>query len=318
MSRAAGVRVGIDIGGTFIKFGLLRRGKVLSSYQVATPRRSTPAVLQKLLIRQVHRLAQRSSATIQGVGIGIPGLVEYPAGVVRSCVNLKGWASVPLRGLLERQLHLPVRVDNDVNAMTLAEWTYGAGRGVSNLVCLTLGTGVGGGLVLDGKMYRGAFGCAGELGHIPLAEDGPRCPCGGRGCLEQYVGNRPIIQWVRQQLRQGVKSKIQKLVDGHLNRLEPQIIDQACRLNDRLGIETWRRTGFFLGLALAGVVNLLNPDRIVIGGGLAKAGPWIFEPLRATLRARAMPGVGGVPVVPARLGGSAGLIGASLLVEDPS
>lgn len=318
MNRAAGVRVGIDIGGTFIKYGLLRHGKILTSYQVATPERSTPAVLQKLLIQQVHRLAHHTSAKIQGVGIGIPGLVEYPAGVVRSCVNLKGWVSVPLRGLLERQLHLPVRVDNDVNAMTLAEWTYGAGRGVSNLVCLTLGTGVGGGLVLDGKMYRGAIGAAGEVGHIPLAEDGPRCPCGGRGCLEQYVGNRQIIRWVRQQLRRRIKSRIPKLVEGRLDRLEPQIIDQACRLNDRLGIEAWRRTGFFLGLALAGVVNLLNPDRIVIGGGVAKAGRWIFEPLRATLRTRAMRGVGHVPVVPARLGGSAGLIGASLLLEDSS
>ncbi|MBI3332711.1 MAG: ROK family protein [Candidatus Omnitrophica bacterium] len=283
--------VGVDVGGTFVKLGLVQGHRILTQRALPTASiGSTPRKLQEGLVKAVGSLVRESRRRITGVGVGIPGWVQYPEGVVRSCANLPGWKDVPLRALLSRRLHLPVSVDNDVNVMTLAEWTAGAGRGARNLVCVTLGTGVGGGLILDGRLYRGWNGFAGEIGHIPVAEAGPRCSCGGIACLERYVGNREILQRVRDQLKQGVASVIPELVGGDLRRLTPEVIDRACELGDPLGRQTWRWVGTQIGLVLIGVVNLLNPERIVVGGGISKAGRWLFEPMRKTVRRRAVRG----------------------------
>lgn len=311
------VTVGVDVGGTFVKLGLVRGARILAedSFPTALYARS-PRLLEDTLVRAIRVLRAGFKGKVTGVGVGIPGLVEYPEGIVRSCVNLRGWARVPLRRNLRRRLGLPVRVDNDVHAMTLAEWKHGAGRGARNLLCVTLGTGVGGGLVLNGSLYRSRKGPAGEIGHLPLGEKGPACFCGGRACLERYVGNREVIRQVRRRIAGGARSRIPALVDGWLERITPEVIDRACELGDRLARETWRRAGERIGLILVDTVNLLNPDRIVIGGGLAKAGHWLFDPIRETVRRRAMRGIGRVPIVPAKLGTSAGIIGAALLTRE--
>ncbi len=308
--------VGVDIGGTFIKLGLVQGSRILVQRSVPTGPSATPHALQEGLAVEVTNLIRQSRKRVAGIGVGIPGLVKYPEGLVHSCANLPGWKDVPLRALLRKRLRIPVQVDNDVNLMTLAEWTCGAGQGVSNLVCMTLGTGVGGGLILEGRMVRGWDGSAGEIGHMPLTDKGIRCSCGGIGCLERTVGNREIIRWVRRQLASGVKSRIRNLVNNDLSRLAPEIIDQACELGDPLARRTWSRAGSKIGFVLVGVVNLLNPERIVIGGGISKAGRWLFEPIRETVRNRAMRGPHRVSIVPARLGSSAGLIGAALLGRD--
>ena len=231
-------------------------------------------------------------------------------------MNLRGWNRIPLRANLRKRLGLPVAVDNDVKVMTLAEWKHGAGRGARNLLCMTLGTGVGGGWVINGALYHSRKGPSGEIGHLPLGEGGPRCFCGGRGCLERYVGNRDIVREVKRRIAAGERSKMTALLGGRLDRLTPEVIDQACESGDRLALETWRRAGERIGLILAGAVNLLNPDRIVIGGGLAKAGRWLFDPIRETVRRRAMRGIGRVQILPAKLGPSAGIIGAALLIGE--
>jgi len=308
--------LGVDIGGTFIKLGLVQESRILLQESLPSASFPHPKALQDGMVEAIRSLIHESDRSIGAVGIGIPGLVRYPQGMVHSCVNLRGWRHVPLRRLLSRRLRLPVWVDNDVNVMTLAEWKYGAGQGAKNLVCLTLGTGVGGGLVLEGQLYRGKQGSAGELGHIPLSEKGPRCSCGGMACLERYVGNREILQFVRQRLSKGVKSQIPRLIDHNLARLTPEVIDRACELGDRLAQETWEWVGTRIGLALTGVVNLLNPDRIVVGGGISKAGHWLLDPMRQTVRRRAMQGLKAVAIVPAALGSSAGLIGAALLARQ--
>ena len=308
--------LGIDIGGTFIKLGLVRGTKVLARNSLTTARLRNPKQLVELIGGAVEDLLAGSKTKVAGAGVGVPGLVLYPKGIVRSVVNLKGrWKDVPLGSLLSRRLKVPVSVDNDVNLMTLAEWKLGAGRGTRSLVCLTLGTGVGGGLVLDGHLYRGEKGAAGEIGHMPVVEEGLRCNCGGRGCLERYVGNQEIIRWVTGELRKGARSVLPKLVGGDLRRLSPEVIDRGCELGDPLARATWARAGSQIGLALAGVVNLLAPERVVIGGGIAKAGPWLFGPMREVLRRRAMRGLRDIPLLPARLGGSAGMMGAALLAQ---
>ncbi len=179
MRKSAPVTLGIDIGGTPIKMGLVQETRILLEENIPTRLFSTPTKMQEGLVRMVRSLIQKSNHPVRTVGIGIPGLVRYPDGIVHTCANLPGWRDVPLKKLLQRRLRVPVSIDNDVNLMTLAEWIYGAGRGVNNLVCMTLGTGVGGGLVLAGRLYRGTDGWAGEIGHIPCGETGPRCSSGG-------------------------------------------------------------------------------------------------------------------------------------------
>lgn len=314
--KTASYTVGIDVGGTLIKLGLLQGRRVVLERKIPTrPIAATPRRLEEGLVEAVKGLVRESGKHPVGVGIGIPGLVRYPSGIVDSCANLPGWKKIPLQARLVKRLQLPVQVDNDANLMCLAEWTYGAGRGVNNLFCLTLGTGVGGGWILDGSLYRGFQGAAGEIGHMPLAMEGPACGCGGKACLERFVGNREILHWVKSHLRKGRKSQLLKYIDGDLSRLTPPMIDRACQMGDPLAREAWARVGTHVGLALAGVVNLLNPEKIVVGGGVAQAGDWILKPMRQTLAARAMRGLGRIPIVPAALGPSAGLIGAGLLAQ---
>ena len=272
--------------------------------------------MERGLVEAIRMLTRGRRERLRGVGVGIPGLVRYPEGMVDSCANLPGWRGVPLQARLRRRLGLPVCVDNDVHAVTLAEWRYGAGRGSRNLLCLTLGTGVGGGLVLGGQLYRSRFGPAAEIGHLPMGEEGPRCSCGGRACLERYVGNRDILREVRRQLRGGTKSLLRDLVGGRLSEITPELIDRACARGDRFARQTWKRAGERIGLALVDAIHLVCPDRIVIGGGLGKAGRWILGPIRRTVRARSMRGLPSIPIVPARLGSAAGVIGAALLVEE--
>ncbi len=309
--------IGVDVGGTAIKLGLVQGTRVLKQQTLSTKRfSSSPKRLEGGLIHAIRSLIDEAGGKVSAVGIGIPGLVIYPEGIVQTCANLPGWDRVPLRARLQRRLGLPVLVDNDVNLMTLAEWRIGAGRGVKNLVCMTLGTGVGGGFVINGVLYRSRLGPSAEIGHVAVGEAGPRCSCGGRACLERYVGNRAILASVRSRIAEGVPSKIPELAGYQLNRITPEMIDEACVRGDRLARQTWEEAGRKIGLVLSKVVNLLSPDRIVIGGGLAKAGHWLFDPIRETVRARAMRQVAGVPIVPAKLGSSAGLIGAALLAGD--
>ena len=308
--------IGIDVGGTFIKIGLVRENTILAQRILPTAKfSSSPKTLENCLVEAVRSLLHEEGR-VSGIGVGIPGLVRYPEGVVQTCANLPGWSNVPLRAYLQRRLGIPAQVDNDANLMTLAEWRLGAGRGVENLVCLTLGTGVGGGLVLNGSLYRSRSGSSAEIGHVAVGEAGPRCSCGGRACLERYVGNRAILRYVRKRIAEGAHSRLSEMVGHQMSRLTPELIDQACVQGDRLARQTWEEAGRKIGFVLAKVVNLLGPDRIVIGGGIAKAGRWLFDPIRQTVRSRAMRQLADVPIVPARLGSSAGLLGAALLARE--
>ncbi|MBI3317899.1 MAG: ROK family protein [Candidatus Omnitrophica bacterium] len=314
--HSEGLAIGVDIGGTCVKLGLVRGRRVLRQFSFETKKVPGKEKLIGAVSAGVRELLRGVPGPLRGVGVGIPGLVLYPEGVVRSCVNLPGWRNVPLRGILSKELRLPIRVDNDVNVMALAEWRLGAGRGAENLVCLTLGTGVGGAIIAEGRLVRGWLGSAGEIGHMPIAERGPRCSCGGTACLERTVGNREILRWVKGRLRAGVKSRMIGLIGGDLRQLTPEVIDRACEQSDPLARAAWSRVGSSVGLALVSVVNLLAPERIVVGGGIAKAGRWLFEPMRKTVKDRVMKGLKGVKVVPALLGTSAGLVGAALLLQE--
>ncbi len=309
--------IAVDVGGTSAKLALVAPGgRILASDTMPTGRRATAGALVTVLAAGVRRFqaeAWRGGGRVVGLGIGVPGVVDAERGIVRYAVNLPGWRRVPLQRLLQQRTGVPTIVDNDVTAMTWGEYQWGAGRGARSLVCVMLGTGVGGGLIVDGRPYRGWTTSAGEIGHVPLGENGPACPCGGRGCLERYVGNRAIVALARRKLAGGRRS----ILRGDLRHLTPPLIDQAAYRGDAVACEVWRDIGRHVGLALTIVVNLVNPERIVIGGGIAKAGPLLFPTIRATVRARAMRGPAAVPIVPARFGAEAGIIGAAALVLAP-
>lgn len=304
--------IGIDFGGTAVKMGLVNAaGCVLRRCQFATTEAPTP---DRWLVRvrdEVTRLA--AGYTPAGVGVGVPGFVDFERGRIYQLTNVSGWTQVPLAARLRRATGLPVVVDNDVNAMALGECAYGAGRRLRQAVFVTLGTGVGGGVVIDGHLFRGAYSMAGEVGHICVRLDGRRT-AEGRGGLETYVGHRRIVARAARALRAGRRSLIRTLADGDLGRITPRVIARAARRGDPLAREVFDFVAEHLAAAFASITYLLQPEAIIVGGGVAQSGRVLFQPLRRHLQARLSPFFAArLRVVPAALGEDAGLIGAAVL-----
>lgn len=312
--------IAIDLGGTNIKIAVIKdQNKIIKRVSAPTKNYKNKMALIESLSQLSIGLIKNSRLhrrDILGIGIGMPGLIDSKRGVVHYLVNIKGFRNVPLKRLIEKKTGIPTFLDNDVNVMTLGELYYGAGKGARNMLCLTLGTGVGGGLVINGSLYRGSSLSAGEIGHMPLNETGPRCNCGGFGCMEKFVGNKYIVETTIKKIKDGKNTIIKKLTKGNLKRITPEVVSLAAKKGDKLAISIWEEIGRHLGTTLAGVVNLLNPERIVIGGGVSEAGTFLFDAIKKTIKKRAMK----VParcakVVKARLGQDAGLIGAAVLVR---
>ncbi|MDP2943668.1 MAG: ROK family protein [Candidatus Omnitrophota bacterium] len=298
--------IGIDLGGTNLKVALFdHRLKVKDMQVLSTRVFKTKEGLIKIIIDSIKDIIRRnklSTREILGVGLGLPGPVDAKKGIVHFFPNIPGWNEVPLKKILNNRLSLPIFIDNDVNLMALAEYRAGAAKNSRNAVCLTLGTGIGAGIIIEGRLYRGSSYAAGEIGHIPINEKGPACNCGGSACIESYVGNLRIIN---------LASKIFK------RKIGLEELSGLAGKRNRLALKIWRAVGEKLGIALAGVTNLLNPDCIVIGGGVANAGRILFDSIRDTIKQRAMTTPAQhVKILKAKLGNSAGLIGAALLVKE--
>lgn len=300
--------IGVDVGGTNIKLGLVApSGKIIAKTNLITksyvhhPRQLINALVAA--IRVLIRGNGKAMEDIAGIGIGLPGQINSLQGIVIFLPNVPGWKNVPLRKIIQKQLKLPVFLDNDVNLIALGEWKLGAGKGYKNLVCITLGTGVGGGLILDGALYRGEGFVAGEIGHMPMNEYGPACNCGGTGCFERYVGNHTL------------RAKAVKMF-GRKNIQIEDVFALANRGNAR-AIRFWQETATHIGNALAGVINLLNPRLIVIGGGVAGNYKFMEKTIQKVIRRRAMKVQSDmVKIVRARLGDEAGILGAHILVKE--
>ncbi|HOW35765.1 MAG TPA: ROK family protein [Candidatus Omnitrophota bacterium] len=298
----------IDVGGTNIKLGLVSpSGHILSRTNLPT----TSFIRRKEnLIGAVVSASRRiiaenrlNNKDVLGIGIGLPGLVDARHGTVEVLTNIPGWKNVPLKKIIESRLKIPAFVDNDANVVTLGEWRFGAGHGFKNMICITLGTGVGGGLVIDNTLYRGEGFSAGEIGHIPLNETGLKCNCGGYGCLETYIGNQRLLKRARIVFKD--------------NDISLEEISRLASRKNRIALRFWKEVAVHLGNGLAGVVNLLNPRCIVIGGGISNAHQYLFKTIRETLLQRALRTPAGmVKIVKAKLGSDAGLIGAQVLVHD--
>jgi len=290
--------IGVDVGGTNVKLGLVDPGgKILDRSRFATkPFLGDKNELIRALGGAIEDIIDKNRIkknNVAGIGLGLPGLIDLDKGVVEVLPNIPGWEKTPLVSILRKNLRLPVYIDNDVNVITLAEWKMGAGKGYENLVCITLGTGVGGGLILNNEIYRGEGFVAGEIGHIPYRSK----------VLEAYVGNKSIQKMAA---RVFAKKDI-KIEDLH----------DLAKNNNRKAIEIWQTVGEAIGTTLAGVVNVLNPRLIVIGGGVSNNFGHLKRPISETLKAKAMAVQARmVKVVRAQLGDDAGILGARILVES--
>ncbi len=315
-----GKRIGIDVGGTNVKIALVDdKGKIIYSNSVPTYAQMGYEYTVnniKQAIRDLMKETNTKPSDIQGIGFDFPGQVDYKTGVVKLAPNIPGWVNVPIAKMIEDEFHIPTRIDNDVRCAALGELKFGAGKGCENFVCITVGTGIGSGLVINGKLVRGAANAAGEIGHIKLQmQDGPICGCGDTGCLEAFASGPSIVAMAQEYLKSGKSTKFREMagVDGEIT---PYIVAKAAEAGDPVAKRIFEKTGYYIGMGLVSVINLLNPEKVIIGGGVAEAGDLLLEPIRKTIKERAMVIAGNsVEIVPAELGNSAGVIGASMLVE---
>ncbi len=299
--------LGIDVGGTNIKLGLIDHvGRIIRRNNLSTKSyiRNKKILIDALLnhIHDLLYLENLKNKDLLGIGIGLPGLVDPKRGIVKSLTNIPGWQNVALKKIFQKSLKIPTFIENDVNLITLGEWKLGAGKGCQDLVCITLGTGVGGGLILSNELYYGAGFATGEVGHIPLNEKGPVCNCGGMGCLEVHVSNRTLLK------------KAQEIFKKKAITIED--VYQLANRGNKLAIQFFEETATHIGNGLTGVVNLLNPRLIIIGGGISNNWKFLFRTIQQIIQGRAMKVQGKmVKIVRAKLGDDAGIMGAYVLVK---
>ncbi|MDD4953411.1 MAG: ROK family protein [Candidatus Omnitrophica bacterium] len=298
--------LGVDLGATNLRVALFDLGcgiKKKDSFSTVDFRNKEDLI--RAIVCGANSIIERSGLerkNILGLGLGVPGPVDVKKGIIHFLPNIPGWRQVRIKKILQERLGMPVSLDNDAKLMCLAEYKLGQARGFKNALCLTLGTGVGGGLVLGGRLYRGADNAAGEIGHIPINGKGPRCNCGGIACLESYIGNHRIMH---------------RAAGVFKRRISLEELSALAKKQNKKALRIWREAAGNLGIALSGVVNLLNLDAIVIGGGVSASGRILFDTVRQTIKRRAMSvQAKRVKVFKTKLGNDAGLIGAAILVKE--
>jgi glucokinase len=312
--------IGVDLGGTnIVSAAMTEDGSEIHAVR-SIPTKSEAgdegvAGRMVALVEEVMAETQRETGAARGdfigVGVGAPGPLDREHGIVLIAPNL-GWNNFPLRQRMQDRLSLPTSLDNDANCATFGEWWQGAARGARNVVGLTIGTGIGGGLILNGALYHGSSDMAGEVGHTTIDMNGRYCKCGNYGCLEAYASGPAIATRAREVLvREGMKSAIRDMVEGRLAEITAQTVYEAAKGGDQLASEIVRDTGRYLGAGVANLLNIFNPDRVVIAGGVTAAGDAQFVPLKAEVRRRAFtPAVNAAEIVAGELPGTAGVVGA--------
>ena len=314
-------RIGIDVGGTNVKIALVDdNGKIIYSNSVPTYAKMGYEYTVnniKQAIRDLMKETNTTTSDIEGIGFDFPGQVDCKTGVVKLAPNIPGWVNVPIARMIEDEFHIPTRIDNDVRCAALGELKFGAGRGCENFICITVGTGIGSGIVINGKVVRGATNAAGELGHIKLQMNGgPICGCGDTGCLEAFASGPAIVAMAQDYIKGGKSTKFREMAAAEGGEITPYMVAKAAEEGDPVAKRIFEIVGEYIGIGLTSVINLLNPERVIIGGGVAESGELLLAPIRKTIKERAMVVAGNaVEIVPAQLGNSAGVIGASMLIE---
>ncbi|MCK4340781.1 MAG: ROK family protein [Phycisphaerae bacterium] len=309
--------IGIDLGGTNIKGGVCdRRQTLLTRHAIETQAELGCEHVLERMARLVDDLLQQtnlSKAQIAGIGVGAPGPLSHAQGMIYHAPNLPGFVAVPLRDRFAKATGLPVVLENDANAAAYGEFTAGAGKDVRNMVMLTLGTGIGGGIVLDGKLWRGRYDNAGEIGHTVIVPDGRACPCGQRGCLERYASANAIAERLREAVAAGENSVLKPKITAN-EPFDARDVLQAAEQGDALAARIWDETCYYLALSVVNVRHLLNPELVVFAGGLINAGPRLLDPVKEHLERLSWKIAPDAPrIALATLGTDAGTIGAAAL-----
>ncbi len=313
------VGIGLDIGGTnSVAAAVSEDGKIFKKEIRRTPSKKEPRIIIKSivdLLRFIKEWSLNKRFEIVGIGLGLPGLIDFTTGVVEILPNFPKMKGFPIIDELKKYFSYKLRYENDASAALLGEYRFGAGKGVDDLICFTLGTGIGGAVLIDGKLLRGPEGFAGELGHITLDPDGPLCGCGNRGCLEASASASAIVRRAKEIISEG---KIKTSLSNYLERgeeLNASIVAQEANKGDLLAQKVYEEAGKWLGIAIGSLANIFNVHLFLVGGGIANAGDILFNPMKDEAFKRALPGIRDkIEIKKFKLGEDAGIIGASSLV----
>ncbi|MFT3990507.1 MAG: ROK family protein [Luteolibacter sp.] len=302
--------IGIDFGGTTVKFGVVSGNKIIDhAPPIATQEFDTPGDLIDAMVRVVEDLRARHEG-IAAIGIGMPGFVDFDRGLVYNLTNVRGWKGIELKSIMQEKTGLPVAVDNDANCMAYAEWKHGAGFGKKDIVCMALGTGVGGGIIANGQMIRGSRHGAGEIGQTSIDFQGRRGHYGNLGALEDYIGNNEITA-------RATADYAAAGIDRSPQSCTPAVLAQAAHDGDEIALRIWDDIGRMLATAAMNCCWILNPEALVIGGGVARAGEILFEPFnRYLMEQLSGPFKDHLQILPACFGNEAGTIGAAAMALE--
>ena len=306
--------IGVDLGGTNVNSAVVDDGGHIShrAWQSISGSRNSGEVIDRLVTCVEMTMNSCGRGRVAGVGVGTPGLIPEDSGTVVYAPNVPEWVDLPLQSILRERLGLPVTIENDANAAAIGEHWVGGAAGKANVICITLGTGVGGAIIMNNEVWRGSNGAGGEIGHMTVVENGRMCGCGAPGCLEAYASATAIAEQARELLQDGRKSVLREMSGGNLDRIDAAMVAEAAGQGDDTAREVMHRSATLLGTAVSSLTNLLNPELIVIGGGVMKAGDLIFDPIGAEVARRAYKWSAGIlRIVPAKLGDDAGIIGAA-------
>jgi len=312
--------VAMDLGGTkFVTALVSPDGQIIArEYNPTLADEGCDAVVRRLLltIRRVAETAATPLVSVSNIAVAAAGAIDSAAGIVTDSPNLPGWHNIPLREIVEKETGIRTLIVNDASAAALGEFHFGAGRGAKNMIYLTVSTGIGGGIILGGKLYTGSSGCAGEIGHTTVDINGPRCSCGNFGCLEMLASGKAVAREAQRLARQGGKTLLTELAEGDTHNITAQTVSAAAQKSDPLALGIVSRAAEYLGVGMVNLVNIFNPDLIVVGGGMARMGDALLEGARKVVleRAFALPAQK-VRIVAGQLGDNAGVLGAVASVK---
>jgi len=305
----------LDIGGTHFRLALAdEKGQLLRQGKGDSRPESGPEeALGRIKEAIAEMLSGIEPGSVSGMGIAVAGLVTPTTGVLLTSPNLLSWYNTPLKEIFEHELQLPVLVGNDANLAALGEHRFGAGVGSDDILYITVSTGIGGGVISGGKLLTGSSGFAGEIGHMTIDLNGPKCNCGNVGCLEAMASGTAIARLALEKLSHGEASAITDLIDGDLARVTAKVVVEAARSGDPVAQEVVHTAATNLGVGVTNLVHIFNPEIVILGGGVSQSGELLFEPVRQVVAERTMPDYS-VRIVPAALGDDCGLLGAAALV----
>jgi glucokinase len=320
MKKSAELVLAVDLGGTKLRSAVVSKyGKIAAVSNLKTEAEKGPEYIIDRLVESLGTLIaenQFSNKDISGICIAVAGPVDVKRGIVTSSPHLPGWHNVPLKKIIAERTGIRTFVDNDVNAAAIGEYVFGAAKGVTDFVYIAVGTGLGGGIIINGQLYKGADGAAGEIGHTIIKENGPKCSCGNCGCLEALCAGTAIEREIRKKLKKISATEVARVYGKAANEITAKDVGKAANEGDLIACEVISNAAYYLGIGLANVINVFNPQMIVLGGGVIKIGDIYVSPAIEVARETAfeLP-ASTVKIVRSKLGDDTGILGAAALIS---